>query len=266
MEGIGTRWGSPVPAGRGTGVMNRGVWSAMAGEERIKALLVLEDGSVYPGTAFAGRGEVLGEVVFNTSMSGYQEVLTDPSYRGQIVTMTYTQIGNYGINPADMESWRPWVEGFIVRELCEKPSNWRSSFTLREYLTQSGTVALQGIDTRALTRHLRVAGVMMGAISTELTRAELKNTLDSAPYYGNLNFVERVSTKEAYEWSGDECSRLDDCLEPKCHIALIDLGIKRNIARCLARQGCRVTILPCSATAVEVMLEARRSAHTQRNV
>jgi carbamoyl-phosphate synthase small subunit len=125
--------------------------------------------------------------------------------------------------------------------------------SLREYLTKSGTVALQGIDTRALTRHLRVSGVMMGAISTELTRDELKSTLDSAPYYGNLNFVERVSTKETYEWTGDECSKLDDCPEAKCHVALIDLGIKRNIARCLAKEGCKVTILPCNASAEDVM-------------
>jgi len=219
----------------------------------LKAILLLADGTTFEGESIGASGTTIGEAVFATAMTGYQEMLTDPSFAGQLLTLTYPLVGNYGINPEDVESSKIQVEGFIVRELCEKPSNWRSSFTLREYLTQSGTVALQGIDTRALTRHLRVAGVMMGAISTELTRAELKNTLDSAPYYGNLNFVERVSTKEAYEWSGDECSRLDDCLEPKCHIALIDLGIKRNIARCLARQGCRVTILPCSATADEVM-------------
>ncbi len=219
----------------------------------MKSILLLADGTTFEGESIGASGTTIGEAVFATAMTGYQEMLTDPSFAGQLLTLTYPLVGNYGINPEDVESSKIQVEGFIVRELCEEPSNWRSNLSLREYLTKSGTVALQGIDTRALTRHLRVAGVMMGAMSTELTRAELKNTLDSAPYYGNLNFVERVSTREAYEWTGDECSKLDDCPEPKCHIALIDLGIKRNIARCLAKQGCKVTVLPCNATADDVM-------------
>ena len=219
----------------------------------MKAILLLADGTTFEGESIGASGTTIGEAVFATAMTGYQEMLTDPSFAGQLLTLTYPLIGNYGINPEDVESSKVQVEGFIVRELCEEPSNWRSNMSLREYLTKSGTVALQGIDTRALTRHLRVSGVMMGAISTELTRDELKSTLDSAPYYGNLNFVERVSTKKTYEWTGDECSKLDDCPEPKCHVALIDLGIKRNIARCLAKQGCKVTILPCDATADDVM-------------
>ena len=169
------------------------------------------------------------------------------------MTLTYPLIGNYGVNPEDVESGKIQVEGFIVRELCEEPSNWRSSLSLRDYLGQNSIVSMQGIDTRALTRHLRVAGVMMGAMSTELTRAELMNALQSAPNYGDLNFVERVSTKETYEWTGDECSKLSDLPEPKCHIALVDLGIKRNIARCLAKECCKVTVLPCNASADDVM-------------
>jgi len=219
----------------------------------VKAILLLADGTTFEGESIGANGTTIGEAVFATAMTGYQEMLTDPSFAGQLLTLTYPLVGNYGVNPEDVESSKIHVEGFIIRELCEEPSNWRSNMSLRDYLTQNNTVALQGIDTRALTRHLRVSGVMMGAMSTELTRAELKNTLESAPNYGDLNFVERVSTKETYEWTGDECSKLGDCPEPKCHVALIDLGIKRNIARCLAKQGCKVTILPCDASADDVL-------------
>lgn len=219
----------------------------------MKAILLLADGTTFEGESIGANGTTIGEAVFATAMTGYQEMLTDPSFAGQLLTLTYPLIGNYGVNPEDVESSKIQVEGFIIRELCEQPSNWRSSLSLQDYLVQNNTVALQGIDTRALTRHLRVSGVMMGAMSTELTRAELKNTLDSAPNYGDLNFVERVSTKETHEWTGDECSKLSDCPKPKCHVALIDLGIKRNIARCLAKEGCKVTILPCNASADDVL-------------
>lgn len=219
----------------------------------MKAILLLEDGTTFEGESIGANGTTVGEAVFATAMTGYQEMLTDPSFAGQLLTLTYPLIGNYGVNPEDVESGKIQVEGFIVRELCEEPSNWRSTLSLRDYLGQSGVVSMQGIDTRALTRHLRVAGVMMGAMSTDLTRAELMNALQSAPNYGDLNFVERVSTKETYEWTGDECSKLSDLPEPKCHIALIDLGIKRNIARCLARECCKVTVLPCNASADDVM-------------
>jgi len=219
----------------------------------LKAILLLADGITFEGESIGAPGTTIGEAVFATAMTGYQEMLTDPSFAGQLLTLTYPLVGNYGVNPEDVESSKIQVEGFIVSELCEQPRNWRSSLSLRDYLVQSGTVALQGIDTRALTRHLRVSGVMMGAMSTELTIAELKNTLDSAPNYGDLNFVERVSTKQTYEWTGDDCGKLSDCPEPKCHVALIDLGIKRNIARCLAKQCCKVTILPCDASADDVL-------------
>ena len=219
----------------------------------LKAILLLEDGTTFEGESIGANGTTVGETVFATAMTGYQEMLTDPSFAGQLLTLTYPLVGNYGVNPEDVESSKIQVEGFIVRELCEEPSNWRSSIGLREYLTKNNIVSLQGIDTRALTRHLRVSGVMMGAMSTELTAAELKNELEKAPNYGELNFVEKVSTDKTYAWTGDECSKLEECPEPKCHVALIDLGIKRNIARCLAKEGCKVTVLPCNATADDVM-------------
>jgi len=219
----------------------------------LRSVLLLQDGTVFHGESIGASGTTIGEAVFATAMTGYQEMLTDPSFAGQLLTLTYPLVGNYGVNPQDVESGRIQVEGFIVRELCEEPSNWRSSMGLREYLTSNGIVAMQGVDTRALTRHLRVAGVMMGAMSTELTTTELKNALDTAPNYGDLNFVQRVSTTDAYEWTGDECSTLDECPEPRCRVALIDLGIKRNIARCLAKEGCAVTVLPCDASADDVM-------------
>lgn len=219
----------------------------------MKAILLLEDGTTYEGVSIGAPGTTIGEAVFATAMTGYQEMLTDPSFAGQLLTLTYPLIGNYGVNPQDVESGKIQVEGFIVRELCEEPNNWRSNISLHEYLTSNGIVSMQGVDTRALTRHLRVSGVMMGAVSTELTTAELKNALQSAPNYGTLNFVEKVSTKEAYEWTGDECSKLDDCPPPVCNIALIDMGVKRNIARCLAKRGCKVTVLPFNATPDDVL-------------
>ncbi|MCE5197512.1 MAG: glutamine-hydrolyzing carbamoyl-phosphate synthase small subunit [Armatimonadota bacterium] len=219
----------------------------------MKAILLLADGTIFEGESIGASGTTIGESVFATAMTGYQEMLTDPSFAGQLLTLTYPLVGNYGVNTEDVESGKIQVEGFIVRELCEEPSNWRSSMSLREYLTSAGVVSMQGIDTRALTRHLRVSGVMMGAMSTELTTSELKNALESAPNYGDLNFVQRVSTSATYEWTGDECSKLSDLPDPKCHIALIDLGIKRNIARCLAKEGCKVTILSCNASADDVL-------------
>ena len=219
----------------------------------MKAILLLADGTTFEGESIGASGTTIGEAVFATGMTGYQEMLTDPSFAGQLLTLTYPLIGNYGINPEDVESGGIQVEGFIVRELCEEHSIWRSSIGLREYLTKGGIVSMQGIDTRALTRHLRVSGVMMGAMSTELTVSELKKELENTPDYGDINFVQRVSTDKGYDWAGDECSKLADCPEPQCRVALIDLGVKRNIARCLVREGCAVTILPCNATADDVL-------------
>ena len=219
----------------------------------MKAILMLEDGTIYQGTSIGANGTTIGEAVFATAMTGYQEMLTDPSFAGQLLTLTYPLIGNYGVNPEDVESGKIQVEGFIVRELCQDHSNWRSNMGLGEYLTTNGIVSMQGVDTRALTRHLRVRGVMMGAMSTELTSAELRKAMENAPNYGDLNFVERVSTKQSFEWAGDECSKLDDCPESTCHVALVDLGIKRNIARCLAKEGCKVTVFPCGATKDDIL-------------
>lgn len=219
----------------------------------MKSILLLEDGTTFEGSSIGADGTTIGEVVFATAMTGYQEMLTDPSFAGQLLTLTYPLVGNYGINPEDVESSKIQVEGFIVRELCEEPSNWRSSMSLREYLTKSGIVSMQGVDTRALTRHLRVRGVMMGIMSNQLSIAELKSELEKAPNYGDINFVEKVSTDKSYSWDGDECSKLSDCPEPKCHVALVDMGVKRNIARCLVKRGCKVTILPFNASAEDVL-------------
>lgn len=226
----------------------------------MRAILLLEDGSIYEGESIGAPGTTIGEAVFATAMTGYQEMLTDPSFAGQILTLTYPLIGNYGVNPEDVESDRIQVAGFIVRELCEHHSNWRSDSGLRDYLASNGIVSMQGIDTRALTRQLRLRGVMMGAMTTELTAAELKNALEAAPNYGELNFVEKVSTGTPYEWIGDECSRMSGDTDgppngsgPKRHVALVDMGVKRNIARRLAQEGCRVTVLPWNTTADEVL-------------
>lgn len=219
----------------------------------MKAVLLLEDGMVFEGESIGAPGTTVGEVVFATAMTGYQEMLTDPSFAGQILTLTYPLVGNYGVNSEDVESSKIQVEGFVVRELCEAPSNWRMGLSLRDYLIHHGIVSMQGVDTRALTRHLRVRGVMMAAMSTELTTSELRTELDKAPNYGEINFVERVSTKAAYEWTGDECSRLLAVPPPTHHVVLVDMGVKRNIARCLAKEGCRVTIVPHNATADDVL-------------
>src|SRR5690348_1181082 len=164
-----------------------------------QAHLVLADGTVYQGEAFGAIGTAIGEVVFNTGMTGYQEILTDPSYAGQMVCLTYPLIGNYGINEDDFESRRVQVEGFIVRECEETPSNWRSGQTLDAFLKAKGIVGIQGIDTRALTRELRVRGVMMGAISTNETSDEVRERIKASPGYSGIDFVRRVTTEEPYD-------------------------------------------------------------------
>ncbi|NCO84528.1 MAG: carbamoyl phosphate synthase small subunit, partial [Nitrospirae bacterium] len=167
-----------------------------------KALLVLSDGVVFEGESFGAEGETLGEVVFNTSMTGYQEILTDSSYKGQIVTMTYPQIGNYGVNEEDIESQGGVkAEGFIVKEACDFPSNWRSKTSLNEYLKKSNVVGIQGLDTRALTRHLRNHGAQMGVISTVDAKAEsLLEKVRKHPGISAFDFVKEVTTKKQYKW------------------------------------------------------------------
>lgn len=215
----------------------------------MKAVLLLEDGTTYEGESIGANGTTIGEAVFATGMTGYQEMLTDPSFAGQLLTLTYPLIGNYGVNSEDVESGRIQVEGVIVRELCEEPSNWRSTMSLREYLASNGIVSMQGIDTRALTRKLRIQGVMMGAISTELTVSELKNELEKAPKYGSINFAERVSAKEAYEWTGDGCGKPLDT----CHIVLVDMGFKYDNIRSFTKEGCRITVLPWNSAADDIL-------------
>ncbi|MEE8470310.1 MAG: glutamine-hydrolyzing carbamoyl-phosphate synthase small subunit [Dehalococcoidia bacterium] len=214
-----------------------------------KALLVLEDRSVYEGHSFGADVLAYGEVVFNTSMTGYQEVLTDPSYSGQIVALTYPLIGNYGINPDDVESKRIQVSGFVVREDCRKPSHWQSTSTLHEFLVEAGIPGISGVDTRALTRRLRSAGVMMGIITTEGTPEEALKWLNGMPRYDDVDFVKGVTAETSYQWNpssgGKEAS--------KHRIVCVDCGLKYNILRILRGMGCDVTVVPCTTSAEEIL-------------
>lgn len=213
----------------------------------MKAVVVLQDGTFFEGQSVGASGTTFGEAVFATGMTGYQEMLTDPSFAGQLLTLTYPLVGNYGVNADDVESDRIQVEGFIIRVLAPKKSNWRATGDLGAYLKQNGIVAICGVDTRALTRHLRVHGVMMGAISTEKSMEELFADLETVQPYSEIDFVKRVSTKEPYVW------QVDTCEKPICHIALIDLGVKRNIMRSLAGLGCKITIVPCDWSAEQIL-------------
>ena len=211
----------------------------------MKALLALEDGKTFYGNAFAGEGELSGEVVFNTSMTGYQEVLTDPSYKGQIVTMTYPLIGNYGINSKDIESGRIQVEAFVVKEYEPIPSNWRSQKTLAGYLDQEGKIGIEGVDTRALTRHIRLAGAMKGVISTkDLDPQSLAEKARASQGLVGRDLVKEVTCKEPYQWRPEK--------EALFNVAAFDYGIKFNIARSLARRGCDVTVVPAHTNADEI--------------
>ena len=208
----------------------------------------MEDGTTYEGPAFGADGTTLGEVVFSTCMTGYQEMLTDPSFAGQLLTLTYPLIGNYGVAPQDFESKKVQIEGFIIKELCDVPSNWRSTGTLQDFLAGHGIVGIRGIDTRALTKHLRVGGVMMGVISTEMNREEALQKIADSPNYGNIDFIRRVSTDKPYVWQDGTGSK-----ERKYNIALVDCGVKYNIMRSLSSLGCRVTIYPCDVTAEDIL-------------
>jgi carbamoyl-phosphate synthase small subunit len=224
------------------------------------AKLALEDGTVFTGLAFGARGEVDGEVVFNTSMTGYQEILTDPSYRGQIVTMTYPEIGNYGVNEEDVESSKPHLAGFIVRENSRVASNFRSQGELGDYLEKHGIIGLAGIDTRALVRRIRIEGAMKGVLSTDdLDDASLVAKAKASPGLVGRDLVQEVVPAEARQWE----ERLSPWahLEPKetdsstgsVHVVALDFGLKWNIVRHLRDEGCRVTILPGTASADEVL-------------
>ena len=222
------------------------------------AKLALEDGTVFTGRGFGAQGETFGEVVFNTSMTGYQEVLTDPSYKGQIVAMTYPLIGNYGINAEDVESGRPQVEGFIVRELSRVPSNFRSRGSLDDYLQVNQIGGLEGIDTRSLVRRLRVRGTMTGIMSTtDLDEASLVHKARTSPGIVGRDLVREVVPKQAFDWSEGFISRFSSqalSLRPLSHhVVALDFGMKWNILRCLVQIGCKVTVVPGTATAEQVL-------------
>lgn len=214
-----------------------------------KTTLVLEDGSVYEGYSFGAEAEAHGEVVFSTSMTGYQEMLTDPSYAGQILVATYPLIGNYGTNPEDFESKRVQVSGFVVRENCLQPSHWQSTKTLHQFLTENGVPGIYGVDTRAITRHLRSVGVMMGLLTSQKSPSEALPHLMSLRRYDDTDFVKGVSTKEMYQWQspsgGDDVSRY--------HIVVVDYGLKLNILRILRQMGCTITAVPCTTTVDDIM-------------
>jgi len=222
-----------------------------------KALLALADGTVFEGSSFGADGEASGEVVFNTSMTGYQEILTDPSYKGQIVTMTYTQIGNTGVNDEDVESAKPYVEGFVVKEYLDIPSNWRMKKSLDQYLKQNGIAGIQGIDTRALTRHTRDFGAQPGIISTtDLDLASLVARAKNLPKMGGLDLAKDVSVKEPYTWSEGDWSLGKGYAQKSASrykVVAYDYGIKRNILRLLTQAGCEVTVVPAIMPADEVL-------------
>lgn len=247
----------------------------------VKALLVLADGTVFEGIHFGAEGETIGEVVFNTSMTGYQEILTDSSYKGQIVTMTYPEIGNYGVNDEDIESSGGIkAEGFIVKEACDFPSNWRSSSSLSDYMKKSNIVGIQDIDTRALTRHLRNHGAQMGIISTENSDpCRLLEKVKAHPGISAFDYVKEVSTKKMYEWNRGcwkwECTKgignsglgngKDLAANPQLltpnpyHMVVYDFGIKMNILRNLSDAGFSLTVVPAE-TPAEAVLEMKPDA------
>ncbi len=221
------------------------------------ALLALADGRVFRGLACGATGEAGGEVVFNTAMTGYQEILTDPSYRGQIVCMTYPLIGNYGINAEDVESRRPWVNGFIVKEACAYPSNWRGRTSLDGYLKEHGIVAIQGIDTRALTRHLRDHGAQAGVISTEETDPErLAERARALPDLVGRDLVAEVTVRAAHPWTEgtwDLARGYTEPSAPRFRVVAVDSGIKQNILRELASLGCEVSVVPADTPAPAIL-------------
>ncbi len=237
----------------------------------MKAILALEDGSVFHGEGFGACASACGEVCFNTSMTGYQEILTDPSYKGQIVSMTYPLIGNYGVNLQDVESWRPHVSGFVIRELSPTVSNWRADYSLASYLETNGVPGIQGIDTRALTKKLRVRGALNGFISTEgVSEADAVSRAKAWPGLAGTDYVKEVTHKTAFLWDEkDEQSasfnvtRGPQTTEPRqvrdplpaadIPIVAFDFGMKYNILRRLRQQGFKVQVVPATTTAAEAL-------------
>ena len=224
------------------------------------AILVLADGTTYQGWSFGATVTTMGEVVFNTGMTGYQEVLTDPSYRGQIVTFTYPELGNTGVNEEDEESIHPHVKGVIARNITYRPSNWRSTQSLPDYLVKHKIPGIYGIDTRALTRKIRSSGAINGIISSEIfDRAELLRQVQAAPAMAGLNLVKEVSTQTTYEWSTptETAWEFNTLTTPgvseQLTVVAIDFGVKRNILRRLASYGCRVIVVPSDTSPEEIL-------------
>lgn len=226
------------------------------------ALLALADGAVFEGSAFGAQGEAVGEIVFNTSLTGYQEILTDPSYKGQIVTMTYPEIGNVGVNTEDVESRQPFVEGFVVKEYWERPSNWRAQKSLAAYMREHDIVGIQGIDTRALVRRIRDGGAQQGVISTcDLDAKRLVEKAQVAPGLVGRDLVKEVSCHEPYDWSqgywelesGYRQQGTGHAPEPRFSVVAYDFGVKFNILRHLVEAGCRVQVVPAQTPAAEVL-------------
>jgi len=210
----------------------------------MNAILALEDGKIFRGRAFGATGEREGEIVFNTSMTGYQEILTDPSYKGQIVTMTYPLIGNYGVNQEDIESRKPFVEGFVVKECCKIPSNWRSQKSLGDYLEENNILGVEGIDTRALTLHIRQAGAMKAVLSTKNSdeKSLVKKAKQSKGLVGQ-DMVQHVTADSTYNWSK----------KGKYKVIVMDCGAKYNILRKLAENNCKVIVVPAKTSAKDIL-------------
>ena len=242
----------------------------MSSETRGPTLLALSDGSVFRGRRLGAQTDSVGLVVFNTSMTGYEEMLTDPSYGGQILVPTYPLIGNYGINLKDAESKRIQVKGFVVRDDCDAPSHPYSEMTVHEYLEANGIAGISGVDTRAITRRIRSAGVMMGAIVQGDDAAAANSVLEAAQWYGDHDWVEEVATEEEFDWNGDGTAgtrpaeeliirsqrsgvetEVNDRNRP-LRIAVIDFGVKWNILRSMMARNCQVKVFPCDVTASEV--------------
>ena len=229
------------------------------------ALLALADGTVFEGSAFGAQGEAVGEIVFNTSLTGYQEILTDPSYKGQIVTMTYPEIGNVGVNTEDVESRQPFVEGFVVKEYWERPSNWRAQKSLAAYMREHDIVGIQGIDTRALVRRIRDGGAQQGVLSTrDLDAKRLVEKAQAAPSLVGRDLVKEVTCREPYDWSQgywelesgyrrQGAGQKGHTPEPRFSVVAYDFGVKFNILRHLVEAGCRVRVVSAHTSAAEVL-------------
>ena len=226
----------------------------------MKALLVLADGKIYEGEHFGSEGEVEAEIVFNTSMSGYQEIITDPSYCGQMVVMTYPLIGNYGVNPEDFESNHPHLSGFIIKELSKVQSNWRSRGSLEEFLKETNVFGIQGIDTRALTRRIREKGAQQAILSTDTSDPQrLIEKVRKSPGLIGRDLVKEVTCKNAYDWDESEWTiqsgktKLKEVKDRPYNVLVYDFGVKRNILRKLTRAGCKVRVVPANTPADEVL-------------